>query len=191
MTPTSHDVKLLSVVYKPDKGVYRNMDHMMFICDLFKKNRYHFTNDYMADLTNDDEVAQFILDYIETLNGWFFIVNVDDKPSGLIWAENWKSFGRKIYSVEISGVACRGVRIFDTSSAIKELSKEIFKRTDCYVVRSVFEESNTPARLAVKRSGFKALDSLTAHHLRDGAECTAIIASITRPDYEATVNGQS
>jgi len=166
-----------------------NQHYLPFVYSLFEYYQNTILNDWSPSMSDPVAAWDFLLGYISTLAPWFFVVTDDSEPVGILFAENWVQHGDKIYSCEIGGLPKRKVKNSNISLGVSKLLEEIFEQTSCYAVRTIFEDTNRASRMFLRRMKFRISGGWPAHCIRNGQECTAMIGTITRPEFEASLNG--
>lgn len=152
-----------------------------------------------ADLLDDDstnpkenygEWLDTVLEFIDGIAPWFFVVTQDGVPKGAVWGTNWHSFGKSFHAVEVGGVALRKIHPDISRRAMKELVGRIFNETDVVIVRAEYDHRNRAVSWILNELGFTNPEPRRCYRVRNGEAITGTIKSITRTEWEVLPHEQ-
>lgn len=168
------------------KKVNRNTNLHLFsdLMPMIEQYSHIFDDDTVDKNKNYDEWLDVVLDFIDSVDPWFYAVLLDGKPEGVMWATAWESYGSKHHSVEYGGLCNREIDPFISNIAAYLFLDGIFKKTGVHIIRGEFAETNRAVSLFLKRLGFSNPEKRRAFQIKQGREITGTILSITRPEWE-------
>jgi RimJ/RimL family protein N-acetyltransferase len=178
-------IELASIDFNPDVGWYQNVHLLLKVLPIMEGYPDNFRVDgYPHPKDDSGNWMTFVMSSIQEAAPWFFAVLADDEVIGACWAHDWEGPQEQRHSVMMGGVSRRGVDPDVTRTWVRMLCGKIFEETGAYIIRAACEESNRASRIAMIRAGFSHQEQRRAWILKDGAEITGIIMSITRSEFE-------
>lgn len=152
-----------------------------------------------ADLLDDDstnpktnygEWLDTVLEFIEDIAPWFYVVTADGEPKGAVWATNWQSYGRDFHAVEVGGVALRKINPIISREAMRNLVDRVFNETGVAIIRAEYDQRNRAVSWILNELGFNTPEPRRCYRIRNGEAITGTIKSITRTEWESLPNEQ-
>jgi hypothetical protein len=176
------------VWFNPETGTFQNIHLLFQMLPVLEQYADIFGNDYISLEQDYNEWLDSVMGFIQQVAPYFFVALEDGQPTWLVWASNWESFKQHAHSVEIGGLAKRGVLPLKTKVMTYCLLDMLFETTDVNIVRAECEESNRAVRLSLMRTGFSHPEKRRCIKVKNGQEVTGIILSMTRSEWEQLHN---
>jgi ribosomal-protein-alanine N-acetyltransferase len=134
--------------------------------------------------TDPQEYAQAILEDLFELEPFFWVVEVDGEPAGLVYLNEWYGDGKRRHSCQFHGILDKKFQKLGIGTAVGKLILSfVFEDLKLFRLEGWLDPDNRAMIHLGKNLGFKVEGTLRGRKMVNGKPQNELILAIIRPDY--------
>lgn len=157
-------------------------DFLPYILKWYKDYQFLLFDDFYP--TDPEEYAQAILQDIVELEPYFWVVEVNGEPAGLVYLNEWYGDGKRPHSCQFHGILDKKFQKLGIGTAVGKLILSfVFEDLKLFRLEGWLDPDNKAMIHLGKNLGFKSEGTLRGRKMVNGKPRNEMILAIIRPDY--------